>query len=70
MNKYNFEDFWKLYPKGSRRDGRGLIQGGKGNAEKAWTGLRRDQQERAMWAVKLIRPDEYTPHAGKWLRQG
>ena len=70
MNKHDFEDFWKLYPKGSRRDGRGLIQGGKDNARKAWAGLRRDQQERAMWAVKLIRPDEFTAHAGKWLRQG
>ena len=70
MNKYQFEPFWKLYPKGSRRDGRGLIQGGKDNARKAWAGLRRDQQERAMWGVKLIKKDEFTPHAGKWLRQG
>ena len=70
MNKYEFEPFWQLYPKGSRRDGRGLIQGGKDNARKAWAGLRRDQRERAMWAVGLIKKDEFTPHAGKWLRQG
>ncbi len=70
MMKHDFESFWELYPKGSRREGHGLIQGGKDNARKAWAGLRRDQQERAMWAVKLIRPDEFTPHAGKWLRQG
>ncbi len=70
MNKYQFEDFWKIYPKGSRRDGHGLIQGGKDNARKAWAGLSNKQCERAIWAVKLIKKDEFTPHAGKWLRQG
>jgi hypothetical protein len=70
MKKHQFEPFWKLYPKGSRRDGRGLIQGGKDNARKAWAGLSEKQHERAMWAVTLIKKDEFTPHAGKWLRQG
>ena len=70
MNKYLFEPFWELYPKGARRDGRGLIQGGKDNARKAWAGLSERQHERAMWAVTLIKKDEFTPHAGKWLRQG
>lgn len=67
---FDFGPFWKLYPKGSRRDGRGLIQGGKDNARKAWAGLSQKQRERAMWAVTLIKKDEFTPHAGKWLRQG
>ncbi len=70
MNKYPFEDFWPLYPKGFRREGRGCIQGGKDNARKAWAGLSQTQRERVMWAVKLIKQDEFTPHAGKWLRQG
>ncbi len=70
MNKCLFEPFWKLYPKGARRDGYGLIQGGKDNARKAWAGLSEKQRERAMWAVKLVKKEEFTPHAGKWLRQG
>ena len=70
MNKYLFDDFWGIYPKGARRDGRGLIQGGKENARKAWAGLSNLQRERAMWGVRLIKKDEFTPHAGKWLRQG
>lgn len=64
-----FEQFWKLYPKGYRRDGRGCLQGGKGNAARAWAGLTKREKERALRAVVLLKKDEFVPHAGKWIRQ-
>lgn len=69
MNKYLFEPFWKLYPKGYRTGKHGCIQGGVENARNAWAKLRPDQRERAMKAVVLIQKDAFVPHAGKWLRQ-
>ena len=69
MNKNLFEDFWRLYPKGFRREGRGCLQGGKDNAKRAWVGLSKEKKQRAMQAVVLVKKDEFVPHAGKWLRQ-
>lgn len=73
MEKRRYDDdfgvFWKLYPKGYRKDGYGLLQGGKDNAMKAWNGLSVEQRKRATQAVVLVKKGEFVPHAGKWLRQ-
>lgn len=66
----DFEQFWKKYPKGRRKDGHGLLQGGKDNAQKAWDGLSAKKQQKALRAVVLETKHQYLPHAGKWLRDG
>ncbi len=65
-----FEQFWKLYPKGCRNDGCGSLQGGKKDAYRAWLGLDAQEKKDAREAVAILKKHQYLPHASRWLRSG
>ncbi len=62
-------DFWPLYPKGTR-NGHGSLQGSRKEAKKAWAKLKPDDRAMAMKAICFIKKHAYLPHASRWLNGG
>lgn len=70
MSKDQFEQFWALYPKGYREDGKGSVQGSKKRAAARWRGLTNQEQGQAMRAVTHLKKHKYLTQAEGWLNQG